>query len=276
MTPIIKILNKEIPALNEFKTRLWLTGFVAVFVLIFINVYDPFNIKIWDRYRAFPFIGIGILLLTQLIFHFLFKPFRTKLYSILLYCILEVCIIALVFFILEKHQLNTFNEKLKEYSITLTHTGLIIIAPYLIALWYLHLRYKMSLLNDKIQTISVDNKKLISFTDENGNLKMAIKPDKLIYVKSAGNYLELFYLNTGELTKELIRGSIKEFESKITKRKILRTHRSYIVNLQYLSSFKKTRKGYALMLEHASDEIIPISSSYKETFEDAIKKDVSH
>ena len=276
MTSILKILNKEIPALNDFKTRLWLTGFVAFFVLIFINVYNPFNINIWDKYRAFPFVGIGILLLTQIIFHFIFTSFRTKLYSILVYCVLEVSLIALVFFILEKHQLNTFNEKLKEYSVTLTHTGLIIIAPYLIALWYLHLRYKMSLLNDKIQTISVDDKRLISITDENGNLKMAIKPDKLIYVKSAGNYLELFYLNTGELTKEVIRGSIKEFESKITKRKILRTHRSYIVNLEYLSSFKKTRKGFDLTLDYIPNEIIPISSTYKQTFEDTVQKDTPH
>ena len=105
---------------------------------------------------------------------------------------------------------------------------------------------------------------------------MAIKPDNLIYIKSAGNYLELFHLNSGKLTKELIRGSIKEFESKITKNIFLRTHRSYIVNLQYLSSFKKTRKGYALILEHVSDEIIPISSSYKQTFDDAIQKDITH
>ena len=272
---ISKILKEEIPSLNNFKNRLLLAGFISLYALIFINIYNPFNLNIWDTYRLFPFIGIGILLLTQFAFHFIFKSFRTKIYSILLFCILEVFIISIVLFILEDHNFNTFGERIKEYSTTLRHVGLIIIIPYLIALWYIHLRHKMSLLNDKIQTISVDDKKLISITDENGNLKMAIKPDKLIYVKSAGNYLELFYLNTGELTKELIRGSIKEFESKITKRKILRTHRSYIVNLQYLSSFKKTRKGYALMLEHATDEIIPISSSYKETFEDAIQKDVS-
>lgn len=275
MISIIKILKEEIPSLNNFKTRLLLAGFISLYALIFINIYDPFNLNIWERYRHFPFVGVGILVLTQSVFHFVFKPFRTKLYSILLYCILEVLVISIVLFILENHKLNTFNAILIEYSITLRHVGLIIIVPYLIALWYIHLRFKMSQLNDKIQTISVDDKKLISITDENGNLKMAIKPDKLIYVKSAGNYLELFYLNTGEITKELIRGSIKEFESKVSKRKILRTHRSYIVNLEYLSSFKKTRKGYALMLEHASDEIIPISSSYKEIFEDAIQKDVS-
>jgi hypothetical protein len=276
MSSILKILKEEIPSLNNFKTRLLLASFISLYALIFINIYDPFNLNIWERYRHFPFVGIGILLLTQSIFHYVFKPFRAKLYSILLYCILEVLIISIVFFILENHKFNTFNEIINEYSITLRHVGLIIIVPYFIGLWYIHLRFKMSQLNDRIQTISVDDKKLISITDENGNLKMAIKPDKLIYVKSAGNYLELFYLNTGELTKELIRGSIKEFEAKISKRKILRTHRSYIVNLEYLSSFKKTRKGYALMLEHASDEVIPISSSYKETFEDAIQKDVSH
>ena len=175
MTSISKILKEEIPSLNNFRSRLLLAGLISLYALIFINIYDPFNLNIWERYRHFPFVGIGILLLTQSAFHFIFKSFRTKLYSILLYCILEVLIISIVLFILENHKFNTFNEIINEYSITLRHVGLIIIAPYLIGLWYIHLRFKMSQLNDKIQTISVDDKKLISITDENGNLKMAIK-----------------------------------------------------------------------------------------------------
>lgn len=276
MANLGKFLTKQIFPLHLFKNRLLLTVFISFYALIFINVYDPFNIKIWDQYRHFPFIGIGILILTQSAFHFIFKSFRTKLYSILLYCIIEVLIISIIFYILEGHPYVTFKEILNEYTTTLKHVGLIIVVPYLIGLWYLDLRYKMSELNDKIRTISVDENKLISIADENGTLKMAIKPDKLLYVKSAGNYLELFYLKGGELAKELIRGSIKEFESKITKSKIIRIHRSYIVNLQYLTSLKKTRKGYVLRLENVPNENIPISSSYKQIFEDTIKKDVSH
>ena len=277
MIAIIKELKKEIPSLNDFKNKLLLIGFVFLYALIFINVYEPFNINEWGKiyYWDYILIGIGVFLTTQVILHFIFKSYRAKLYSVFLYGIIEVAIIAFIFYMLENSQFNTFDQKLKEYTLTFKYTGLVIMVPYLMFFWYVHLRFKLSSLKKYQQTISVDGKKLMSITDENSNLKMAIKPDKLVYVKSAGNYLELFYLNANKLTKELIRGSIKEFESKITKKKILRTHRSYIVNLQYLSSFKKTRKGYALMLEHVTDEVIPISSTYKESFEEVIKNDMS-
>ncbi|GAA3562960.1 hypothetical protein GCM10022395_11960 [Snuella lapsa] len=126
------------------------------------------------------------------------------------------------------------------------------------------------------ETVKVNTNKLITITEESGKVSLAIKPNQLVYVKSAGNYLELFYLKGDKLAKELIRGSVKNFEAKIADNTIIRTHRSYLVNLQHLSSFKKTRKGYALTIQHVPNEIIPISPSYKLGFEDALKNRGTH
>ncbi|MBJ6366617.1 LytR/AlgR family response regulator transcription factor [Snuella sedimenti] len=278
MTPLLKSFKKDIPPLFFFRNRVLLVAFVFLYALFFINIYEPFNINEWGQeyYWNFTLVGCGILLITQFIFHFVFKSYRTNLYSVLLYCIFEVSIIALIFFLLENAPLNTFNEKLQEYFLTLRYTSLVIMVPYLLFLWYIQLRVKISGLKKIEETVKVNANKLITISEENGKVLLAIKPKHLVYVKSAGNYLELFYLKGDKLAKELIRGSVKRFEETIDDDSIIRIHRSYLVNLQHLVSYKKTRKGYALTVQHVPDEIIPISSSYKQAFEDALKNKDTH
>jgi DNA-binding LytR/AlgR family response regulator len=117
---------------------------------------------------------------------------------------------------------------------------------------------------------------LLVINGENNKVILAIKYPKLVYIKSAGNYLEMFYLKGEKLTKELVRMSFKELEGKINDPNVIRIHRSYMINTIHISSFKKTKKGYALHMQNCTEEVIPVSSGYKEAFEHILDQRMSH
>jgi two-component system LytT family response regulator len=85
-----------------------------------------------------------------------------------------------------------------------------------------------------------------------------ITADDIIYCKSDGNYTELF-LKGGK--KEVLSKKIKEVEALIHNSNFFRAHKSYLVNLSYVSEFVKT-DGQYLILEDGSS--IPVSRSKKQ------------
>jgi DNA-binding LytR/AlgR family response regulator len=75
----------------------------------------------------------------------------------------------------------------------------------------------------------------------------------ILYIKSDGNYLEL---HTNK-KKEVIRATINNFTQKLDTHTFFRTHKSYVVNLDYLSSFES---NFVMIL----DKEIPITKQYAE------------
>lgn len=60
-----------------------------------------------------------------------------------------------------------------------------------------------------------------------------IEKDKIIYCKAAGRYT---FFNTQE-KKMRIASNIKSIENRLCKKKFLRIHRSYIVNLDFIKEY---------------------------------------
>lgn len=58
--------------------------------------------------------------------------------------------------------------------------------------------------------------------------------DDILWIKSEGNYLEIYLENK----KEIIRSSIDGFLSKLNDSKFFRTQKSYIINLDYISKIE--------------------------------------
>lgn len=279
MNKLKKILNREVPFLSSVKNRLLLIGFVATYAILFIVLYEPFNINQWGSNYYWQFIigGTVILFITQFGLRWLFKIKKFRYYGLFLWYVLEVILIAYVFYVLFGDELSAYKEKIKEYLLTFRYTGLVMIVPYASFVWYMEHQYRLQGLKDRQEELIYasgkdSEEKLLTVMRENGHMALAVKYSQLVYIKSAGNYLEIFYLKGDKLTKELVRGSVKDFESKIIdSQHIIRVHRSYLINVNHLSSTKKTKKGYALIMRFVPEEVIPVSSSYKPAFENALK-----
>ena len=282
MKRITKLINQEIPYLDKTKNKLILIGFICLYSYIFIKIYDPYDINEWGKtyYLEFVLLGLGVLLVSQFILRPLFKIKRFKVYSLMLWGLMEMLLIAAVFELVYSPPINSFQEQIVEYLITVKQIVLVVVVPYTLFLWYTQIQLKLSSYKQlRPNTVATNDDKgndLLVINGENNKVLLAIKYPKLLYIKSAGNYLELFYLTGEKLTRELVRMSFKELEGKINDPNVIRIHRSYMINTIHISSLKKTKKGYALRIQNIPDEVIPVSSGYKEVFEESLEQGRSH
>ena len=76
---------------------------------------------------------------------------------------------------------------------------------------------------------------------------------EILWIKAEGNYVEIHLADR----KEIIRNSLSSFLEKLNKQNFFRTHKSFAVNLDYLTRFEPTIV-YILNTE------IPISKNYAE------------
>jgi hypothetical protein len=94
--------------------------------------------------------------------------------------------------------------------------------------------------------------------------------DKLLFAKAEGNYLEIMVLENDKIQKHLKRMTLRELEMQIQSIDIIRTHRSYLVNLRYVNDVKGNAQGYQLYLAHFADTI-PVSRMMIPDFENRMK-----
>ncbi len=90
--------------------------------------------------------------------------------------------------------------------------------------------------------------------------------NSFLFAKADGNYVEL-YLNENKINKVIKRITLKELESTLELYpNIIRTHRSYLINLHHIKSVVGNAQGYKLRLNN-NDEMIPVSRNMIKEFD---------
>lgn len=98
-----------------------------------------------------------------------------------------------------------------------------------------------------------------------------LNPSNFVYAKSDGNYTEIYILKEDKAEKLLKRISIKELELQLNSiTTIVRTHRSYVVNIDYLDKVTGNAQGYRLHLKN-TDNLVPVSRNMITQFEEHTK-----
>jgi|SRR5690554_26548 len=104
------------------------------------------------------------------------------------------------------------------------------------------------------------DKKYLKFVNKDSKKRMMVELDNILFCKADNNYAEI-YLKDGskcELTQAL--GSL---EDKLPKQ-FVRTHRSFIVNLNHVESFEnKSNKLYLKSGLSEEKQIIPVTKKHK-------------
>jgi len=92
------------------------------------------------------------------------------------------------------------------------------------------------------------------------SLLLEIKLEDLICIKSKGNKSIIYYEDKSVIKSELIRKSLKRFQIDLENQdpKIIRCHKSYIVNLNKVNMISGTTKGFKLHHKEL-DFKIPVS-----------------
>ena len=250
----------------------------AVFSLLFMNTFIPFNINNWydltrlslfDIVSAFSFCGALTLLFTQFGLRKWLRLEQLSYAQYVLVVIGEIMLLSIVMLIID-WALNKHPEiSVNNYLTTFKYTLLIAIVPYIISLLILFARQKAQLaqiLSNQMNT-ALPLTEYLSIEDENGKVMLSLQPKHILFFKSEDNYVDVYYLLGGKVNKELIRTSLKRIESKCSCSCLIRVHRSYTINIQSVSSFRKTAKGYLLQFDLLPDLQVPVSASYQNQLE---------
>lgn len=93
-----------------------------------------------------------------------------------------------------------------------------------------------------------------------------------IYAKAVGNYIEI-YLNHNTTERLIKRITLKELEEALKQySNIFKTHRSFLVNLNYITDAVGNAQGYRIRLANC-EEKIPVSRNRVKAFDALVKKE---
>lgn len=117
-------------------------------------------------------------------------------------------------------------------------------------------------LNNKLQEYKSIQSKMITFESDYGKEDLKIKVSSLILIKSANNYIEVFWQENGKTKSQMVRSSLIKVEKNLEEYKfIFKSHRSFIVNLDYIERIEGSSQGYKLFFNNI-DFTVPVSQKY--------------
>ena len=140
------------------------------------------------------------------------------------------------------------------------------------SLWNKH-RYIAQDISDQLelQKGTFDNEEPISLVAENTTECFNLPQNQLICIVSEGNYSKVYYCHQEKTEEKLLRMPLKKVEELLAKfEKIVRCHRSYIVNLPQITSVSGNARSYKLHVAEL-DFAIPVSRSFPKTMIEHLK-----
>jgi DNA-binding LytR/AlgR family response regulator len=268
-------LSQKIPSyLTDKKniTRLILS--TALFALVFINIYAPFGIKTflrisqeWELFiksSAIVLTGVLVVAISRVIqYHYVKRGHTITVLQYLQWIAIEIVSMALFYTFYEMMYLNEARSVFTAFKKSMLNTSLVLLLPYSVVWLYFSWRDK----DKQLQAIATSaeagpQKLMVPFKDEKGTLRISIKPSDLLYMQGSDNYVTIYYNAQGKPAKFLLRNTLKKLENELEEIKVLRCHRSYMVNIDKVKLVKKDKEGLVLELETIPPIEIPVSKTY--------------
>ncbi len=127
---------------------------------------------------------------------------------------------------------------------------------------------KAASVNEVINTKKQERRETIYKLKGNGKYEILELPlGDLLFIESVGNYCDIYYLEADVVKKVTFRSALASFAETLPSNTILKTHRSFLVNLNKVQKVTGNAQGYQLSLQHFDDKTIPVSRANIETFD---------
>lgn len=261
----------------------WIALNSSVFCYLFLAFFQPFGV---NNYKAHTPISVelllGILPLLPVVFLSIYGSeriigpiikdrFRLNLLS---WYIIEFFLVGSCSFLLYNALGNFHDFGFKSYALHLLEISSILIFPFAATTFYFKFR---NLEKDYQQVLSLSNSEydldeLLHLTGDYKKDEIALKPKEIVYMAAEDNYVGLNYLDGEILKKYLIRSSLSRMQESLKPNVFLRCHRSYLVNLLHVVSYRKSKNRIWIKLTGLKQEI-PVSKSSEKELLKALGKD---
>lgn len=112
--------------------------------------------------------------------------------------------------------------------------------------------------------------KLLYFESDYKKDNLVVKANSIILIKSADNYIEVYYESEGIIKNQMIRSSLIKVEHMLEEFDfIFKCHRSFIVNINYIKEIEGNYLGYKLYFENINFYAL-VSQKYIDDFKKKI------
>jgi hypothetical protein len=272
----LTFLNNTFNLLDKKSDRYLLITIILVFSILFLNIFEPFNISRWYsdsgiiqflRLSSYGIVVALVFLFTQFPLRNIFKMHSFKIKSYLLWLLIEIMLISLGYIFLYGNPIGNFVNDLI-YSLKYTLLGICL--PYsfaLLIIYYKNQRAEIEELKKHIKKPA--EKRLISFNDENGKIKFSVLAKDLVFLESTDNYVSVHYILEGKMQRKLLRNTLKNMEEMLHKNATIRCHRSFMVNTKNVEFVQKDGKKLNIKVKQF-EKFIPVSQKYSSLFLDFI------
>ena len=248
-----------------------LTGFfVFLFMLFFqpfgVNNYDPDETITLDFFLIMALMGLVVSLIigiNEFLIYRLVIPRLPNRLQLILWIGWSVVWLASGTFLFYNYLGNFHDWVWSSWFEFIGNIGAMSLIPLAGILVYIRIRNLSSSLNAReLQLFSnEEGEALLNFIAENEKDQFSIPLKYLLLIESEDNYVAVHYLKDEQVTKVLLRKSLKSLQEESHHPALVRCHRSYMVNLKHIREVKGNRKRMSITLENI-EESIPVSRQY--------------
>lgn len=278
MTPIPSFIYKK-------SNQVAMIVFVPIFALVFINIYRPLDFDKIDadflswlnisRELAVQLItilmilvGMSVVAISRLVMAWYTKKRALSYVKYIAWVALEILVMAGIFTIM------AFFTDTNKSIVTLFHnslmkTVLILLIPYVMCYIYFIWQERVSQLR-VIRERLAENETVLQNTymhilDDKGEMRLSVRRENMLFIESADNYVCVWYMNNNSPKKSLVRNTMKQVSEQLKDTRVVRCHRSYMVNIDAIKVLRREKEGVFIELGVDGVPDIPISKTYAES-----------
>ncbi len=236
---------------TSYKHHLIVAAVIAFWLAIFLVLIAPFDasdLSFSIRLKILPFYGI-----ISFTSYMIIVPAQNWMYNLknkwnipleITFIILFNILALFGSFAYYKTDIINGTYNFPKFTFQVYYPIFFIILPILLFLrWWLNKRLKKQ------------NQGKIMLTGANKLDVLHIGLKNLVCISSADNYVEVTYLNKGELNKKLLRVTLKNIHPQVPS--LLKVHRSHLINPVHLKDWKNPNTINLNQIE------VPVSKNYK-------------
>ncbi len=275
---MLKFLKKPYPFNDDLRHNAKIIVFICIGVLAFLFIFQPIEISSLSNIKiAYLVLGLGASTFLALSINLIVLPsifpklFYSNIWNIKkeifwnLWILLTICAIDLFFY---SSLFNIIEIKFSDIGKILL-IGFLPVAVLIVINQDRLLRSNLKSarqLNNKLTESKQKTKRIIHFISDYKNDDLSIDPTSLVLIKSADNYIEIYFKSDNIIKKHLLRSSLKKAYDSVSEfDNIIRCHRTFIVNLDHVEAIQGNSQGYKLTFNDIDFQAL-VSQKYIKEF----------
>ncbi len=276
---------KPIPSfIYSRANQIFMILFVPIFALVFINIYRPLDIyqtennflinrgispEMASQLIALMLVASGMVIaaISRIIMRAYVKRHTMTYLGYIVWILGEISTMATAY-TLAAVVIGTDKSTPELFRNSFVKTTLIVFIPYVACyiyfIWQENRRELRELRKQIDRDETVLQKAYIQIFDEKEEMRLSVRRENLVMIESADNYVCISYLSEHKIKKTMVRNTLNRVANHLQGTRIVRCHRSYMVNLDHAQVLHRDKEGVFIELGIEGLPNIPISKTYAE------------